>query len=332
MSTSPNLRYGNNGHLTADSSEENKLSNFGLVNNEQVSQKESGNGSDKLISPREDSIWEYKDTDSLLLKPTPKKLENLLFSVKIDEDRFRRAEEVNLITQNEKEYIVHPKLEFITAQLPLHSISEDVNSPYFASSPSNLTAYIRRQSTPNKENSTKTYEPKFSTTTELNEDAASVDKHLGGNTITTISDNDFENAPIDNLETKLNKIMQKRAKRIEIFENYLNEWDKQKSVKAKSVTPKTTKPRTQVTNQKVVNRSKSKFNPPPMTRSKPCPVASRPKSITKITEIKTSKSIKVIKKVTPSLYLSKLNPNKITSMTSPILRKVTVANGRCSRR
>lgn len=145
--------------------------------------------------------------------------------------------------------------------MPLHSISEDVNSPYFASSPSNLTAYIRRQSTPNKDNSTKTYEPKFSTTTELNEDAASVDRHLGGNTITSISDNDFENAPIDNLETKLNKIIEKRSKRIEIFKNYLIDWEKQKSEKAKSVTPKATQPRVQNIKQSIVARSKSKVQP-----------------------------------------------------------------------
>jgi hypothetical protein len=246
-----------------------------------------------------------------------------------------------LAAEDDKEYDVHPKFEIITAQMPLHSISEDVNSPYFASSPSNLTVYVRSQCTPGKDHSMKQFIPKFSNTTDMNEDSSSACKNLAGNTfhtITSISEKDLENTPVDTLESKLDNIMQKRAKRIETFENYLNDWEKIKSERSKSVIPKADKPKLkpQVA-KKLVKKpilkaqplSKSSFKPLPIVKSTPMPIQ-KPKSMKQNIPAKSTKNIKKMKKVTTSLYLSRLNPNGINNLTSlcPILRQGTPANAR----
>jgi hypothetical protein len=201
-----------------------------------------------------------------------------------------------VVKQEVKKTYTHPKFEFIAAQLPLHSISEDVNSPYFASSPSNITGYVRRQSTPNQNNSCKYIEAKGSSNTESNEEDVSDIKNLGGGTIqttTSVSDNFLENANIERLERKLNQIVRKRTKRIEIFENYLNEWEKEKLKKSDSFNKK---PKVLVkTNQ--VSKSKS---PPP-------------------------KSAKKVKKATPSLYQGPKSKNSFSilnnlSSLSPVLQ------------
>mmetsp|Transcript_13226 Transcript_13226/g.14854 ORF Transcript_13226/g.14854 Transcript_13226/m.14854 type:complete len:281 (+) Transcript_13226:330-1172(+) len=208
---SPNLRYKaieNEGISSGENkiiiTDELKLSNFGSTNDEKIdSQKESYNSSSKVGSFKEDSICEYRENDIFpLMKSPPAQTENILFSVKVP------SGEENTDLEEEKIF-VHPKLEFIASQLPLHSISEDANSPYFASSPSNMTSYARRQSTPNKAKSNTMLEPKSSTTE--NEDATSGDKNFGCGgtyqTTTDVSDNFLENANIDILETKLDKIM-----------------------------------------------------------------------------------------------------------------------------
>lgn len=164
-------------------------------------------------------------------KPPTPKAENVLFTVKMTEEQIHKGEDIENPIEEEKKYF-HPKLEFIATQLPLDSISEDVNSPYFASSPSNVTAIVRRQSTPGKNKPDGVVEPKFSSTLDNNEQGDIMDKNLAGGgtfqTTTTVSDNFIENANLDTLEQKLEKIMNKRTRRIEVFESYLNEWEKEK--------------------------------------------------------------------------------------------------------
>jgi hypothetical protein len=136
-----------------------------------------------------------------------------------------------------KEQFYHPKFEFLTSQLPLHSISEDINSPYFASSPSNITAYVRRQSTPNKELSARTLDQKFSSN-DVSEELVSTDRNPFSKTIqttTSVSDNFLETANIESLEQKLERIAKKRNKRIQIFENYLDQWEKEKFDNKKTI-------------------------------------------------------------------------------------------------
>jgi hypothetical protein len=183
--------------------------------------------------------------------------------------------------------------------------------------------------------------PKFSNTTDMNEDSSSACKNLGGNTfhthtVTSISEKDLENAPVGTLESKLDIIMQKRAKRIEIFENYLNDWEKIKVDKSKSVTPKADKPKRLVAKnlvKKPVLRAqpspKPSFKPPQKLKSTPTPIQ-KPKSMKQNNPAKSSRNVKSLKKVTTSLYLSRLNPNGINNLTSliPILRKGTPANAR----
>lgn len=139
---------------TAVSSQENKiiitdefrLSAFDLVEEEKM----DTSAKEDRESIKEDSLCEYRETESspqFLTTSSPAK-ETVIFGG-------------HVIEEEKEEPYVKSKFDFITAQLPLHSISEDVNSPYFASSPSNITGYVRRQSGPNQENSSK-YGAKFS--------------------------------------------------------------------------------------------------------------------------------------------------------------------------
>lgn len=221
LALSPNLRYrqweNNNDHSSLENkiiiTDELKFSNYDSANEDsqkEESQRESGANSNKLETLKVDSLIEYKELDCFpLMKSPPVQTDNILFSVKIPKDQFRNDEDINNPVEEEKLY-VHSKLEFVTAQLPLHSISEDVNSPYFASSPSNITAYVRGQGTSNKEKSDDDFEQKHSSPSEINDEWNSGDKNEMGatvQTITSISDNYIENANLDTLEMKLEKIM-----------------------------------------------------------------------------------------------------------------------------
>ena len=310
---SPNLRYKetetqNEGSSSGDNkiviTDELKLSNFGSTNDEKgFSQKESYHSSSKVGSNKEDSIWEYKETDVFpLMKSPPSKTDNILFSVKVPKNQQNDEKEEKLI--EEEKLFVHPKLEIIASQLPLHSISEDANSPYFASSPSNITAYVWRQSTPNKAKSNNIFEPKFSSTTDNNDDAVSADKNFGCGgtfqTTTSVSDNFLENANIDSLESKLDKIMKKRSKRIEIFETYLNEWEKQKYNRGGDE-PKVKKMTKAKTEKKSVKKNKT-----PRVRNN----GKRP--------VKSVRNEN--KRIKPSLYLTKSPQNSgIGSILNPVL-------------
>eukprot|EP00344_Euplotes_crassus_P007142 CAMPEP_0197016248 /NCGR_PEP_ID=MMETSP1380-20130617/77527_1 /TAXON_ID=5936 /ORGANISM="Euplotes crassus, Strain CT5" /LENGTH=57 /DNA_ID=CAMNT_0042442881 /DNA_START=1 /DNA_END=174 /DNA_ORIENTATION=- len=55
------------------------------------------------------------------------------------EDQIRNGEDIENPIREEVKYVV-PKLGLLAAQLPLDSISEDVNSPYFASSQSDTNS------------------------------------------------------------------------------------------------------------------------------------------------------------------------------------------------
>ena len=134
--------------------------------------------------------------------------------------------------EEKKELFVHPKFELIASRLPLQSISEDVNSPYFASSKSNIEPYFKRQSTPNKEeNDWRKEWVTSNNNTEYQDNDISGDRQVYSGTIqttTSLSENFLENANLDKLEQKLSQVMIKRSKRIVLFENYLNEWEKKR--------------------------------------------------------------------------------------------------------
>ena len=55
------------------------------------------------------------------------------------EDQIKNGEKMENPGDNEPKFIV-PKLGLLATDLPLDSISEDINSPYFASSPSNMNS------------------------------------------------------------------------------------------------------------------------------------------------------------------------------------------------
>jgi hypothetical protein len=113
------------------------------------------------------------------------------------------------------------------AQMPLDSISEDINSSYFASSNSNMGSYINMQKTENISRSPLTKEGERNSGSSESQENYTNDKI--NNTVVpthstiTISDNLTDNAPVDTLEQKLNKILQKRNKvrfTLAIFINY----------------------------------------------------------------------------------------------------------------
>lgn len=57
----------------------------------------------------------------------------------MNEDQIKDGENTENLRDDETKFIV-PKLGLLTNNLPLDSISEDINSPYFASSPSNMNS------------------------------------------------------------------------------------------------------------------------------------------------------------------------------------------------
>lgn len=178
-------------------------------------------------TPQQESVV-YHDSESI--KSSEHEQENYI--TEEESKGIEKYEEEKIV----KEQYYHPKFEFLTSQLPLHSISEDVNSPYFASSPSNITAYVRRQSTPNKELSVRTLDRKCSSE-DVSEELVGTDKNPFSKTIqttTSVSDNFLETANIESLEQKLDRIAKKRNNRIQIFENYLDQWEKEKFDKRNS--------------------------------------------------------------------------------------------------
>ena len=260
------------------------------------------------------------DTETPPLSASLPTRDNILFSVKVEkEDRCRNITDFQKKPLTEDQINVHPKFEFITAQLPLHSISEDVNSPYFASSPSNITAYVRRQSTPNKEDDTsKNYDRKSSPLTEVN-DGNSENKHGGNTGQTTTSLSDLTGTLGDLAQD--GEIMKRRLKRIEIFENYLEEWEKQKFEHS----------------QKHMVKAKPKPKAKPRPKAKPSPtprkVKKSPMKKTYTTAIKPARTPVTArggnKKTSASLYLGKFNSGsnlKNLASLSPVLQKSSAAN------
>lgn len=330
---SPNLRYReseeNNGHFSPDNkiiiTDELKFSNYdstieveqkedfiqeGSLNEE--SQRESRTDSCKWEILKEDSLSECHEADRFpLTKSAPAQTDLVLFSIKISEDQLRNEEDIKNPIKEEKLYVSN-KLDFIAAQLPLYSISEDVNSPYFASSPSNITTYMNGQTISNKAKSDINFEQKFSSPTELNDESNSAEKNERGVTVqttTSISENYIENANLDTLEMKLEKVMKKRSKRIAIFESYLNEWEKQKFHKGKE------------------NKSIKRDSTPPM-KGKKIPHKQRKsnhKSRVRNGGLKSAKTVKIQQKNTPSLYWSQGSTKsgvKNFNILSPVLKSV----------
>jgi len=253
---------------------------------------------------------EFPEADGFpLVKSPPSQTENILFSVDIPEDQLKSREEIQDPAEEEKLY-VHSKLEFIATQLPLHSISEDANSPYFASSPSNITAYVRGPSVSYKAKSDIDLERKFSSPTEYIDESNSGGKDDRGDvvrTTTSISENYIENANLNTLEMKLDKIMKKRTKRIQIFETYLNEWEKEKFDKGKENKSLKIDPKPSVKDNKIPLKQGKKEN----------------RSRMRNRGLKVAKTIKVPPKKIASLYCSqgsKQSGIKNFDILSPVLK------------
>lgn len=347
LSLSPNLRYKQNEN-TAVSSNENKimvtdefkLSNFEAQRGEKPSLPQCDlSKSSKKNSMNQDSLCEYKDTDNSHTKvgsPTlQQKQQKDKMTIQVDDGEDLLEEELpeeeaespegdNEQTEGEqsneqedypqpmeehKVKFIHPKLEFISSHLPLHSISEDVNSPYFASSTSNFGSYVRRQSN-SKKNSDGTKETKTYSNIESPDPEISADRNLGQeggtvNTITSISDNFCENNNIDKLEQKLDRIVKKRNKRIELFESYLNDWE-QKKLSRNNRYQTVERPESKV---EIKPEPKSESKPKSVTRNMDKPRAqAKPSSITPVK--KTSKKLK------PNVYM---RPSGILKACTPVL-------------
>jgi len=244
VSMSPNLRYCQTPSNTVGMSADNKimitedLKVLEVEHNteekhisEKQSPKFSSRNSGNSVSIKEDSICEYQDSEGapLAFNSPITQQDDVESPHTLEKEDQNFGNCIEMVENKQKDKCLHPKFEFLTSQLPLHSISEDVNSPYFASSPSNITAYVRRQSTSNKELSEKTVEAKFSSKTLWCDDVNN-SKNNGRTTQTfdSMSENFIENANIETLEQKLDRISKKRQNRIQVFENYLEQWEQEK--------------------------------------------------------------------------------------------------------
>lgn len=245
-STSPNFRYKQNDTNTAVSSNDNKifvnddlkLSNVGSAVEERLTsaKKTFSSDSSKINrSNKEDSICEYNEFEmspQINFPRRPRIEETALFKLRLEETEHSTWVQTPKKNEERKDIFVHPKFELIASQLPLYSISEDVNSPYFASSNSNIEPYFKKQGTPNKDGTDYKKDWTISNNnTEYQDNDISGDRQVWSGTIqttTSLSENFFENANLDKLEQKLSQVIIKRTKRIELFENYLEEWEKKR--------------------------------------------------------------------------------------------------------
>lgn len=242
FSTSPNFRYKYVDQNTAVSSHENKvvvgdefkMFQFCTTTEEKPSSKQTDSESNRKTSVKEDSICEYNELEWSPQFNLPRKLhieERIDFRLRLEEVEPMPKQERPYKREERKEIFIHPKFELLASQLPLHSISEDVNSPNFASSNSNIGSYFNRNGTPKKIQTDVKHSEELSNNTESQDHDASGEKHHCSGTIpttTSVSENFIETANIENLENKLDRILSKRSKRIQIFENYLNEWENEK--------------------------------------------------------------------------------------------------------
>lgn len=240
LSNSPNLRYKcsdydammgsaegqNQKQSTIESSDQNKPSS---AKKEDSSQKNSS-------SPEGDSLVEYEETaEKQKERQSPEIKEKLTFKIKIDERQYEEDVIRSSMDAAKQEYI-NMKSRAYTANMPLQCISEDINSPYFASSKSNINSFSNAQKTPKAATSSLTNEGKRNSGSgegEFNETDNRPNK-IDGLTQTTFSDNVTESAPVDKLEKKLIKVAQKKNKLISVFETYLNEVDEHKQTLTKT--------------------------------------------------------------------------------------------------
>lgn len=159
LSNSPNLRYKEENYdmITGSLEKEyNKQSTVETSDNKNPSPKQQSPVSkmrhlnELSNSIKGDSIVEYECTDEKELQneSDTEKYDNVVFNIKIDENQYAEDVVRNSLLKDKQEYI-NMKSRAYTAQMPLHSISEDINSPYFASSTSNIYSRSNRQKTPN---------------------------------------------------------------------------------------------------------------------------------------------------------------------------------------
>lgn len=230
---SPNLRYKqseNHDGLSPSNkviiTDELKFSNIDSSNEEKASSSEeimkkdpSKEGSQKSVNQlakkleciMEDSLWELEESDIPQPNKSPKiKTDPILFSIKMTEDQIKNGEDMENPLKEETKYAVS-KLGLLATQLPLDSISEDVNSPYFASSPSRMDSWaMALNSSSHAKEENYIPESKYTTVDKNDQAMAHEDKNLQRygtiQTATSVSENYIENANIDTLEQKLEKI------------------------------------------------------------------------------------------------------------------------------
>ena len=152
----------------------------------------------------------------------------VVFNIKIDDNQY--ADDVKCDRKNEdvtKQEYLDMKSRAYAAQMPLHSISEDINSPYFASSNSNIWSFSNTQKTPKSSQSPLVKENKLISGSGESQEIDQREKKLNeGHTQTTITISEItDSVTIDRLEKIRTKLHNKRSKLISVFETYLNKWD-----------------------------------------------------------------------------------------------------------